>query len=420
MKRVMLIFTIILVITISACAPKDQYYQQDTNIQTDTNQEEDKAQEKYISKHLEIRFGDVIDMIVYQGDLYFLRTDESKGAVGATIHKYVDEKTPPIKVFGTNWTQYADRLDDLYTLEEYNEELYAAGPLGMFKLNKNKNMFEEIEFSYGFIYNKKHRVTVNRIKTIHGKLYGLLNYAPDEYGIGLNLAILEGETWKIIDNGHYGIRHVEEYNNKIYGSDGRLYRIDINDAGNNEWQKIAIPEDEYGNSLLGAKLKTYNGKIYACNEIVHSTASIQQNGSAVWTEETSLGSSLQDPESENKKHCEFIDTSRGKLFIGTEEFYLSSPSWYEEQKQYNPNIQPPKPEIVESLHMYDGKEWKKITFPGLSPGQAVTAVRAVEEYKGKTYIAVETNFDNKFETQPSFYTLEDTGKLTPVTWWQEE
>ncbi len=105
--------------------------------------------------------------------------------------------------------------------------------------------------------------------------------------------------------------------------------------------------------------------------------------------------------------------------MGTEEFALLSPSVYEKQKQYDPEIQPPKPEIVESLLVYDGKEWRAVKFPGLSPGQAVTAVRAVEEFNGKTYIAVETKYDSKFKTQPSFYILGDSGELTPVTWWSK-
>src|SRR3989344_6892017 len=160
MKRVMLIIAIILALIISACASEEPFDRQAIDAQIDAQGDEgssdsggDGTQVEYISKHLEIRFGYIIDMIVYDGDLYFLRTDEGTGAVGPTIHRYVDEKTPPVKVFETDWTKYPDRLDDLYSLAEYNGELYAAGPLGMFKLDKDEDRFKEVEFSSGFDYN---------------------------------------------------------------------------------------------------------------------------------------------------------------------------------------------------------------------------------------------------------------------------
>ncbi len=426
MKRVILIIVIIAVLIISACASEDPSDQPAIDLQggdvSSDSGSGDTADSDYIPKHREIKFSDIIDMIVYEGDLYFMRTDESKGAVGPTIQRYIDEKTPPVAVLEYDWTKYPDRLDDLYSLAEYNGELYAAGPMGLFKLDKEEDKFKEIEYSYGFEYNKEHRVNIGRMKTVQGKLYALLNYAPVEYTTGMNLAVLEGDTWKIADDGNSGIRHVEEYNGELYGSDGRLLRLGLNAEGKQSWQEVAVPEDEYGNSLLGANLKSYNGRLYACGEMLHSTGSISADGSASWVEETSLGFSMQNleyPEWERRKHCTFIDSSRGKLFVGTEEFSLLTPSMYEEQKQYNPEIKPPKPELVESLLVYNGKEWKSIKFPGLSDGQAVTAVRALEEFRGKTYIAVETRYDSKFKTQPSFYILDDDGSLTQVTWWSK-
>ncbi|MEK6856991.1 MAG: hypothetical protein AABX39_00195, partial [Nanoarchaeota archaeon] len=318
---------------------------------------------------------------------------------------------PPIKVFETNWQDYRNRLTDLNSLEEYNGEFYAGGPMGIFKLDKQSNKFKEAEFNYGFDYAKDYGIGVFLIRAIEGKLYGIMNYKTLQESTITTLTVLDGNTWNLaIKSPSSSIHDVEDlkgHNGEVYvgGYQGGVLKLE-KDLSTNEQSWVRIPtEDPYdlGRFTL---LESHNGKLYACGESSQSNKGNAYSLESFSAEEMKANWKLA---LDYKDTCTFIKKANGKLYVGADEWY-------------DPSQDLQKIELIKPLHVFDSKSWKSISFvnaPGLSKGQVVMGASAVEYFNGKLFIAVNTNYNTDFEIQPSFYTLDNNGVLAPLTWWKK-
>ena len=417
MKIFLVFLTLFFLLILTSCEQKETYSESSTDSYTSTTDADNTLVLQTKPKYSEVRFVNVQDMKVFNNELYFVTTDKYAGATAPFIYKYVDDKTPPIKLFDFRWEDYRNRLDDLYSLEEYNNELYAGGPLGIFKLDKRSNKFKEAEFSYGFQYSKDFGIGVTLIRAMQGKLYSILSYktlpTPDDsYGTATtSLAVLEGNSWKLVGEGifNHGVEDLKEHKGEFYIGG---YQGGVEKMRENFW--AGIPTNEPYDLGRFTLLESYNGKLYACGE-----SSQYYKGNTYSLESLSIPEEVKtnqyDVKAEwklaldYKDSCTFIKKANEKLYVGADEWY-------------NPGQEIEKTESIKPLNVFDGKNWKAINFvnaPGLSKGQAVLKATAVEYFNGKLFIAVGTNYNYTFSMQPSFYTLENDETLTPLSWWKE-
>lgn len=385
----------------------------------------------------EVRLGRIQDMIVFKNELYLLRTYLFTSTSGAAIYKYVDEKIPPILQlapdYGGQWKSedaksFYDRSDprfkdnptQLISFEIYNGELYAGGPLGIFKLNEATGGWDYVEFGYGFSYVPEKGVHIGRIKAIGGALYGVAHYRGrfkepgSESGqeTETNVAAfvkLNGGTWQLAAKPYSGYTSDR---NLLFATDfefmdSRFFAAELSvkvlgegqgaEDSEKHWEMIS-PSAELKDLGERIELVVFNNKLYILGLLRGSKVYVLDKLSK--NEERGFSGEWQEV-LDVERYCEFIDTVRGELLVGT------SLNYGEDGRG------------VKVLHRFDGTNWGGIDFtnaPGLSEGQFVTSVTAAELFNGDIFLAVETSA-GKYDTHPSLYIIEDN-KLRPVTWFK--
>lgn len=392
----------------------------------------------------EVRIGRVQDMAVFKNELYILRTYTFTSTASAAIYKYVDEKTPPIlqltvsygggwkneeakSFYGKDDPRFKNKVHQLISLEIYNGQLYAGGPLGIFRLNEATGGWDYVEFGYGFDYVPESGMVVSLIKTIGADLYGILHYRGifKDPGTGdvneknvTAFAKLVGNTWQLVLEPYpaHPMYEVLLFPMDLDFFDGKFvvcedaYRVDVlvegktADAPKMYWEDITKdPDFKIGRF---PQLAVFNNKLYACGETTlreKATDPDYQVYVLKGLTEDENGLIVDDDWEkvlEPDRFCEFIDVADGTLFIGMHLYYEK------DQK------------VLKPLYRFDGARWEAIDFSnalGLSKGQVVDGVTAVESFNGKLFFAISTTYAP--EGNPTFYILEN-GKLRPVVWYK--
>lgn len=405
------------------------------------------AQEAQLGYEEEVRFGRIQDMVVFKDELYFLITDTQTSRSQAAIYKYVDEKTPPILQLAPDYmpseetkqaylydrddSKFKDKLPNLISFEIYNEELYAGGPLGIFKLNKAKGRWEYVEFNYGFDYLEQYGISIGFIRVAGNELYGIVYYRgvfedqdlkkKQETNVTAFVK-LAGKTWQLVARpyfgyfsrkGLFGVTDLEFLNGQFFASEDSSVKALVEEKTESYWQDISTDRDWDLHRFV--KLAVFNSGLYSCGE---STSTVEDllTGGRVYV----LKSISKDKEGEligdweesfdSKRNCEFMDVVNGELFVGTRYY------GFYDGKKINYEVEKNK---IKPLYRFNGSEWKEIDFsnaPGLTQGQIVDGVTAVVSFKGKIFLAVLTSL-GEYELNPGFYILEGS-KLTPLSWFK--
>lgn len=399
----------------------------------------------------EVRFGRVQDMIVFKNELYFMITDTSLGTSDAAIFKYVDEKTPPIlqlarhfmnrepyisgnetkeHFYNRSESRFKDKFVDLISFEIYNGQLFAGGPLGIFRLNEPKGTWDHVEFGYAFNYLPQYGMYVGSIKAARGQLYAILNYRTrlknlyNEKWTERNvtsLVVLAGNAWQLVKEPTYGrigpgetdfwgADELEFLNGQFVAAKDSSVIILKEESDKKYWVTISNDPD-WGLSRF-TKIEVYKNKLYACGED-KSTEKGLIVGGRVYV----LNSIYQDKNDtlrgdwveslDTKRDPEFIKVVDGHLYVGTRFYGFGA-----DHLKYQIGIDKVKP-----LYRFDGSRWESINLrgvPGLDEKQIIDGVTSAIYFNGKIFLAVTTT-PGIHKSYPNFFILEGN-KLRPVTW----